>query len=59
MANDWARTMFRDAIETNDGGAIETDSAAKTHPPETQDLSGPGRIRTGDLRRVRAQVTGE
>jgi hypothetical protein len=54
MANEWARTMFRDAIETNNGGAIESNSAPEILPSETQDLSGPGRIRTGDLRRVRA-----
>ena len=54
MSNGWARDLFRDAIEANSGGAIESNSATKTHPSEAQDLSGPGRIRTGDLRRVRA-----
>ena len=58
MANGWARDLFKDAIEANSGYAIESNSAGKTYPSETQDLSGPGRIRTGDLRRVRAQVTG-
>ena len=52
MANDWAKDLFRDAIEANSGYAIESNSAARTHPSGTQDLSGPGRIRTGDLRRV-------
>ena len=54
MANEWASAMFRSAIEANNGHAIESNSASETHPSETQDLSGPGRIRTGDLRRVRA-----
>ena len=58
MANDWARAMFRDAIEAN-SGAIESNSASGTHPPETQGMSGPGRIRTGDLRRVRAQFNSD
>ena len=54
MANEWARALFRNAIEANNGCAIESNSASETHHTETQDLSGPGRIRTGDLRRVRA-----
>jgi len=58
MANEWASVLFRDIIEAN-SGAIETNSALETLTPETQRMSGPGRIRTGDLRRVRAQVTGE
>ena len=58
MANEWARAMFRDAIESN-SGAIESKSAVETPPSGTHGFGGPGRIRTGDLRRVRAQVTGE
>ncbi len=54
MASEWASAMFRSAIEANNGDAIESNSVAETPPSETQDLSGPGRIRTGDLRRVRA-----
>ena len=41
MANDWARAMFRNAIEANNGGAIESNSALRTPLSETQDLSGP------------------
>jgi len=55
MANEWAKDLFRDAIEAN-SGAIESNSALETHPTETHELGEPGRIRTGDLRRVRAQV---
>jgi len=56
MANDWARGLFRGAIEANSGGAIESNSALETNHSETHGFGGPGRIRTGDLRRVRAQV---
>ncbi len=54
MSNEWSSAMFRSAIEANGGYAIESNSALETPSSETQDLSGPGRIRTGDLRRVRA-----
>ena len=54
MANEWASALFRDAIEANSGHAIESNSALGMPPSETHDSGGPGRIRTGDLRRVRA-----
>jgi len=58
MANEWAKDLFRDAIEAN-SGAIESNSALETHPTETHELGEPGRIRTGDLRRVRAQFNSD
>jgi len=58
MANDWANALFRDAIEAN-SGAIETNSAVKAPTSETQRFGGPGRVRTGDLRRVRAQFNSD
>jgi len=40
MVNDWASAMFRDAIEANNGHAIESNSASEAHLSGTQDLVG-------------------
>ena len=54
IANEWARDMFQAVIGNNNGCAIESSSASETLPLELKKSSGSGRIRTGDLRRVRA-----
>jgi hypothetical protein len=51
MANEWAKDLFRDAIGTNGGGAIDFNSAsgeaqeAEFYPSRTNDLRARGQVR--------------